>query len=311
MHRNAFGGKGSLRARYRPIRTSRILPDVILTLVHSTRLLPCVVKIMSVPRSVSRAIPRPPLAVNKRAIQSAWKAALPERRLTSAHGPQHPVPYVPYVPYVPFRWQTSTFHMSRFWGLNVSKTSFPQPLSVPPKAFLCILWSRSSRRRAKFGTAILKFGTAKIKNGTDKLEIGSAIFRPLGKGHMTMICRCGMKNSERCGFRYHSAEFKGLRTLQFAPHRLKWFILAAFGRGGLEETSSSSMTTCVVQRDVNEWREATHILRSGNAPKNAKRSKGRFGEAEPIGRSGVCARAPLIGVCSIWNQRGLPLTNHW
>ena len=55
----------SLRARYRPIRTSRILPDVILTLVHSTRLLPWVVKIMSVPRSVSRAIPRPPLAVQK------------------------------------------------------------------------------------------------------------------------------------------------------------------------------------------------------------------------------------------------------
>ena len=57
--------QGSLRARDRPIRTSRILPDVILTLVHSTRLLPWVVKIMSVPRSVSRAIPRPPLAVQK------------------------------------------------------------------------------------------------------------------------------------------------------------------------------------------------------------------------------------------------------
>ena len=49
--------QGSLRARDRPIRTSRILPDVILTLVHGTRLLPWVVKIMSVPRSDSRAIP--------------------------------------------------------------------------------------------------------------------------------------------------------------------------------------------------------------------------------------------------------------
>ena len=38
---------------------SRILPDVILTLVHSTRLLPWVVKIMSVPRSVSRATVAP------------------------------------------------------------------------------------------------------------------------------------------------------------------------------------------------------------------------------------------------------------
>ena len=35
-------------------------------------------------------------------------------------------------------------------------------------------------------------------------------------------------------------------------------------RGGLEETSSSSKTTCVVQRDANERREATVILRSGS-----------------------------------------------
>ena len=66
IHGNAFGVEISLRARDHPIRTSRIPPDVILTLVHSTRLLPWVVKIMSVPRSVSRAIPRPPLAVKKR-----------------------------------------------------------------------------------------------------------------------------------------------------------------------------------------------------------------------------------------------------
>ena len=46
-------------ATARPTRTSRILPDVILTLVHSTRLLPEVVKIMSVPRSVSRATVSP------------------------------------------------------------------------------------------------------------------------------------------------------------------------------------------------------------------------------------------------------------
>ena len=46
-------------ATARPTRTSRILPDVILTLVHSTRLLPWVVKIMSVPRSVSRATVAP------------------------------------------------------------------------------------------------------------------------------------------------------------------------------------------------------------------------------------------------------------
>ena len=97
----------SLRARYRPSRTSRILPDVILTLVHNTRLLPCVVKIMSVPRSVSRAIPRPPLAVNwksdsnrqeGRKIAESAIDALKLHNLTSAI-----VPYVPYVPYVPLR----------------------------------------------------------------------------------------------------------------------------------------------------------------------------------------------------------------
>ena len=41
------------------------------------------------------------------------------------------------------------------------------------------------------------------------------------------------------------------------------------GRGGLEDASSRSKTTCVVQRDANEWREAAGILRSGNAPKRS------------------------------------------
>ena len=36
------------------------------------------------------------------------------------------------------------------------------------------------------------------------------------------------------------------------------------GRGGLEDASSSSKTTCVIQRDANEWREAIVILRSGS-----------------------------------------------
>jgi len=64
----------------------------------------------------------------------------------------------------------------------------------------------------------------------------------------------------------------------------------------LEDTSSSSKTPCVVQQGVNGVREANAILRSGNAPKNAERSKGRFGEAEPAGRSGVCAKATPLGV---------------
>ena len=121
--------QSSLRARYRPIRTSRILPDVILTLVHSTRLLPWVVKIMSVPRSVSRAIPRPPLAVQKVAdnrLESLTTVAPYARRQQTrtasglkgrvagatrderAWSPvdRHSVPCVPYVPYVPLCWQT-------------------------------------------------------------------------------------------------------------------------------------------------------------------------------------------------------------
>ena len=35
-------------------------------------------------------------------------------------------------------------------------------------------------------------------------------------------------------------------------------------RGGLEDTSSSSKTTCIVQRGMNERREANAILRSGS-----------------------------------------------
>ena len=55
--RNRSAVQGSLRVGIARSAALRILPDVILTLVHSTRLLPLIVKIMSVPRSVSRAIP--------------------------------------------------------------------------------------------------------------------------------------------------------------------------------------------------------------------------------------------------------------
>ena len=40
--------------------------------------------------------------------------------------------------------------------------------------------------------------------------------------------------------------------------------------GGLEETSSSSRTERIVQRDANGWREANVILRSVNAPVAAR-----------------------------------------
>ena len=40
-------------------------------------------------------------------------------------------------------------------------------------------------------------------------------------------------------------------------------------RGGLEETSSSSKTACIIQRDGNDCCEASTILRSGNAPKRS------------------------------------------
>ena len=35
-------------------------------------------------------------------------------------------------------------------------------------------------------------------------------------------------------------------------------------RGGLEETSSSSKTACIIQRDGNDYCEASTILRSGS-----------------------------------------------
>ena len=44
-------------------------------------------------------------------------------------------------------------------------------------------------------------------------------------------------------------------------------------RGGLEETSSSSKTACIIQRDGNDCCEASTILRSGNAP--APKESGR------------------------------------
>ena len=40
-------------------------------------------------------------------------------------------------------------------------------------------------------------------------------------------------------------------------------------RGGLEETSSSSKTACIIQRDGNDCCEASTILLSGNAPKRS------------------------------------------
>ena len=39
---------------------------------------------------------------------------------------------------------------------------------------------------------------------------------------------------------------------------------AAFGRGGLEDTSSSLKTICIIQRNTNGGREANEILRSGS-----------------------------------------------
>ena len=59
--------------------------------------------------------------------------------------------------------------------------------------------------------------------------------------------------------------------------------LGSHGRGGLEDASSRSKTTCVVQRDANEWREATGILRSGNTP--APKASG-WPRAKPEPRSG-------------------------
>ncbi len=95
--------QGSLRGRYRPSRTSRILPDMILTLVHSTRLLPWVVKIMSVPRSVSRATVSP---YARHQLKAHWNRTKGQEiaepaidALTTMNRP------VPFVPYVPFRWQ--------------------------------------------------------------------------------------------------------------------------------------------------------------------------------------------------------------
>ena len=57
------------------------------------------------------------------------------------------------------------------------------------------------------------------------------------------------------------------------------------GRGGLEDASSRSKTTCVVQRDANERREATVILRSGNAPV-AERSGCPTSKARSLAKQG-------------------------
>ena len=57
---SSLHGRGIARA----VR-SRILPGMILTLTHSARLLPSVVKITPVPRTISRAIPRPLRSTSK------------------------------------------------------------------------------------------------------------------------------------------------------------------------------------------------------------------------------------------------------
>ena len=56
-------------------------------------------------------------------------------------------------------------------------------------------------------------------------------------------------------------------------------------RGGLEETSSSSRTERIVQRDANGWREANVILRSGNAPV-AERSGCPTSKARSLAKQG-------------------------
>ena len=56
-------------------------------------------------------------------------------------------------------------------------------------------------------------------------------------------------------------------------------------RGDLEETSSSSRTERIVQRDANGWREANVILRSGNAPKKLASEGSRRPRESPADRS--------------------------
>ena len=102
-------------------------------------------------------------------------------------------------------------------------------------------------------------------------------------------------------------------ALATAPQNFSGFALYNSPRTDLNDVFYlPSAEEEIVQRDVNEWREANVIPRSGNAPRNAERSKGRFGEAEPEVmsrpkvasqsevarglRASVCARAPLIGV---------------
>ena len=54
---------------------------------------------------------------------------------------------------------------------------------------------------------------------------------------------------------HHTAAIKDLFVVNFG---------AAFGRGGLEDTSSSLKTISVIQRETNDGREANEILRSGS-----------------------------------------------
>jgi len=76
---------------------------MILTLVHSTRLLPCVVKITSVPRTASRAIPPTPLDVHRKSTEIDLKAErLPELRWPCSYPFDLIYPLYPCYPLNPF-----------------------------------------------------------------------------------------------------------------------------------------------------------------------------------------------------------------
>ena len=71
-------------------------------------------------------------------------------------------------------------------------------------------------------------------------------------------------NAPRSSVHFRSAEFEGLRVFQFAPHRLKVVSYLPSAEEDWRIFPSSSKTTSFVQREVNDWREATHILQSGS-----------------------------------------------
>ena len=109
-----------------------------------------------------------------------------------------------------------------------------------------------------------------------------------------------MRNSERCGFRYRSAEFKGLRVFQSAPDRLKSCVLSAFGRGGLEDASSR-------YNNARQWfpggitRRSTPCQRSGSeSPTHRSFKQNQRGPPNrPAARQGVCPHGSLDN-CAKW-----------